>query len=192
MSAHLQPLDLLITWRRRFANLKRCHYRSCSYFEIRNRIFGAVTIFLAAAAPPLTYVATKLKVDDDPRILISATMVAALGGMLATLQIFFRDSERAERHRVAGATYAKLEADVELILAFPPTDALQFEKRIDEFRDEWARLTGASPVIPERIFQKVEHEIEPPPPVHADVSTTLPAQKGASADLATATRPPSG
>ncbi len=48
-----------------------------------------VTILLAAAAPPLTYVATKLKVDNDPTILIFATMVAALGGMLATLQIFF-------------------------------------------------------------------------------------------------------
>lgn len=130
-----------------------------------------LTIFLAATAPPLTYVATKLKVDDDPQILILATMVAALGGMLATLQIFFRDSERAERHRVAGSTYAKLEADVELILAFPPKEDLQFEKRIDEFRDEWARLTGASPVIPERIFQKVEDEIEPPPPVQASTSS---------------------
>ncbi len=189
MSECLPPLDLLVTWRRRFANLKRCHYRSCSYFEFRNRVFGVITILLAAAVTPLTYVATKLKVDNEPGILIFVTMVAALGGMLATLQIFFRDSERAERHRLAGATYAKLEADVELILAFPPTDALQFEKRIDEFRDEWTRLTGASPVIPERIFQRVEDEIEPAPPLQGNASRTSTAQESLQGDSPQTSRP---
>jgi hypothetical protein len=166
MAQRIDPYELLLTWRRRFTHLKRSHYRSCSYFEIRNRVFAVITIIFAASAPPLTYVATKLNLESEPVVLIFGTLVAALAGMLATLQIFFRDSERAERHRVAGATYAKLEGDTECVLAFPPGDEKALLNEVEKIRDEWTRLTGASPVIPEWLFRKVEREIEVAPQVH--------------------------
>lgn len=165
MAQRIDPHELLLTWRRRFTHLKRSHYRACSYFEIRNRVFAVITIIFAASAPPLTYVATKLNLESDPMVLVVGTLVAALAGMLATLQIFFRDSERAERHRVAGATYAKLEGDTERVLAFPPGDEKALLHEVEKIRDEWTRLTGASPVIPEWIFRKVESEIEQAPRV---------------------------
>lgn len=189
MSPRIDPHDLLLTWRKRFTHLKRSHYRSCSYFEIRSRVLAVVTIVLAASAPPLTYVATKLNLENDPTFLVLGTLVAALGGMLATLQIFFRDSERAERHRVAGSTYAKLEGETERVLSFPQ-DEKTLQAEIDKIRDEWNRLTGSSPVIPECIFRKVESEIEAAPPFRSksEAGWGLAAQQGAAADASRAPR----
>jgi hypothetical protein len=158
-TATTEQIALVATWQKRIQYMKIAHYQSCNKFERRNKVLGTVVIFLAAAVGPATYVFDKLKLDS-PATFLALVLLGLSAGVLATLQIFFRDSERAEKHHSAGATYAKLEMDIETLAAFPPNDGKLLEARIGSFRDEWQRLTGQGPVIPARIYRMHSKEIE--------------------------------
>lgn len=160
----LEPSQLFNEWHRRFHHLKRAHFRAAWWYEKRNRRYGRATIVLSTAAAPLTFVLAKGGLDNELYWIAVVAVVAALAGLLATLQIFDRDSERAERHRVAGGIYAKLEGDIEEMGAFLPVEPEALRIRAQAMRDEWHRLTGSSPVIPEFLFKEVEGEIEKRPP----------------------------
>ena len=151
---------LVETWRRRIQHLKMAHYQSCGAFEFRNKILGTVVITLSAAVGPATYLTEKLKTDDSPEWRAALVLLGLAAGIVATLQIFFRDSERAEKHRAVGATYAALEMDIERLAAFPPKDANKLEIAIAAFRDEWQRLTGQGPVIPQGVYKRHAREID--------------------------------
>jgi hypothetical protein len=186
----LNPSQLFDEWHRRFHHLKRAHFRAAWWYEKRNRRYGRATVILSASAAPLTFVLAKGGFDNDFYWIAVVAVVAALAGILATLQIFDRDSERAERHRVAGGIYAKLEGDVEEACAFLPGDPEALRIRASQFRDEWHRLTGSSPVIPEFIFKEVEGEIEKRPSFNILPSRAADAQHVAEADATKAASPP--
>ncbi len=163
----LLPAELFDEWHRRFHQLKRAHLRAAWWYERRNRMIGRLTIVLAVSAVPLAFVVVLLGAENRLYWGVLAAAVAAFAAILATLQVFDRDGERAERHRAAGVTYAKLEGDVEELCAFMPIDREELQRHAQELRQEWHRLTGSSPVVPERIFAAVENEIEKRPQFRA-------------------------
>lgn len=144
--------ELTVQWANRVGCLKASHYQASARYERWHIFVGCVLIFfsaLAAALAPLR----------EPFAAIVpvpywATLQAAVGliaTVLAGLQTFVRWSERAEKHRSAGATYAKLELHLEQLLTFPRDDTREV---IGNFYDEWARLTGGSPTIPPHIYHR--------------------------------------
>ena len=153
-------MSLVETWRMRIQHLKMCHYESFGYFEFTNKILGTAVIVLSAAAGPATYLVEKLKVEALTSSQVSLVVLGLSAAILATLQIFLRHSERAEKHQSAGATYAKLEMDIERLAAFPPATSGLLEREVLAFRDEWQRLTGQGPVIPQWIFRRHKKQIE--------------------------------
>lgn len=159
----LLPSELFDEWHLRFHHLKRAHYRAAWWYEKRTRLLSRFTIILAVAAPPLAFVVPLMGAETRLYWGALAVVVAAFAAILASLQIFGRDAECAERHRAAGGTYAKLEGDVEELCAFMPADRELLQRHAQELRQEWHRLTGSSPVIPEFIFNAVEKEIEKRP-----------------------------
>ena len=162
----LPPAELFDEWHRRFYQLKRAHYRAAWWYEKRNRFMGRLTIVLAALVAPGALVLTMVERDGQFYLPALAALVGALAGILASLQVYDRDSERAERHRVAGNTYAKLEGDVEELGAFMPADGDTLQQRAQGLRNEWHRLTSNAPVVPERIFNAVEREVDQRPRLH--------------------------
>lgn len=156
----LQPAELFDEWHARFHHLKRAHYRAAWWYERRARLFARATTVLAVIAVPLAFMATMLGAQTPLAWGVLAAVVAAFAAILASLQILDRDAERAERHRAAGCTYAKLEGDVEELCAFMPADRAVLHAHAQALLHEWQRLTGSSPVIPEPIFRAVEREIE--------------------------------
>ncbi len=159
----LLPSELFDEWHLRFHHLKRAHYRAAWWYEKRTRLLSRFTIVLAVAAPPLAFVVPLMGAETRLYWGALAVVVAAFAAILASLQIFGRDAECAERHRAAGGTYAKLEGDVEELCAFMPADRELLQRHAQELRHEWHRLTGSSPVIPDWIFKAVENEIEKRP-----------------------------
>src|SRR3954451_18667022 len=140
LASAIQYGPLLADWLRRFHNLKRAHFRAAWHFERRHRRYGRITIALSTAVPPVLVLLgqpdARTVLTGLPYIFLALGLVAAIAGTLATLQVFDRDSERAERHRVAGSSYAKLEADLELLVASMPA-ANELASKVSEFRDEW-------------------------------------------------------
>jgi len=159
----LQPAELFDEWHLRFHLLKRAHYRAAWWYERRNRALSRITVVLAVMAAPLAFGMSV--VDLETRVYWGALagVVAVVATILACLQVFDRDGERAERHRAAGGYYAKLEGDVEELCAFMPADRALLQRHAQALRHEWHRLIGSSPVIPEKIYAAVEKDIEKRP-----------------------------
>ncbi len=146
--------ELVGSWALRVQRLKIGHYTAASRFERRSSRLGVVVIIVAALAPAISYLSASYNMSGDWRFVVATATLLFVSGMLATLQIFLRDSERAEKHRAAGATYAKLEMDIEKLLAFMPSDPEAMHSAVESFRDEWSRVTGGSPVIPQDIYDR--------------------------------------
>lgn len=70
---------------------------------------------------------------------------------MASLQTFLGDSERAEKHRVAGAKYGSLGRELEYILTI---DQEFSETRINELRTRLDDLAIESPNNPLKIYRK--------------------------------------
>jgi hypothetical protein len=166
----VDQLKLVETWRTRIRHLKMAHYEAYGSLDRTNKWLSAIVIAASAAAGPATYLVDKLKVESLTSTQVGLVLLGLSATVLATLQIFLRHSERAEKHHAAGATYAKLEMDIERLAVFPPETSERLASDVLMFRDEWQRLTGQSPVIPERIFRRYRRDIEgdstgPPAPV---------------------------
>lgn len=146
--------QLIRTWAYRVQRLKIGHYCAAARFERRGVRLGVIVICISSIAPAVAYIASAYDVAGDRWVVLGIAMIVFISGMLSTMQIFLRHSERAERRRAAGATYAKLELEVEKIAAFLPQEALSQRQSIEDLQDEWERVTGGSPVIPQDIYER--------------------------------------
>lgn len=123
--------ELTKQWVERVSCLKVAHYQSAGHFERRNALIGGILIFMTAAVTTLTTLRLAY-----PNLFLWWHLVIAVAGLLSTvlagLQTFFRWSERAEKHRTAGATYARLELQLEKLRSF---EQEADEKNVDDFYD---------------------------------------------------------
>ncbi len=85
----MTPLEALTAeWRVRVNRMKNAHYRAATLFERIHLYLGV------------------------PVIVLSSIVGTAV---FASLQTFLRYSERADKHRIAGAKYGALNVDLELL-----------------------------------------------------------------------------
>ena len=94
--------------------------------------------------------------SDEVRII--AGVLAILAAILAGLQTFFRFGETAERYRVVGIGYEKVEKETEEILALQIKENIQEE--IDALRDEMNKLANDSPDIPSHDHLKQRSDVD--------------------------------
>ncbi|MEY3300353.1 MAG: hypothetical protein RLZZ597_3613 [Cyanobacteriota bacterium] len=151
--------DVAKKWHKRVACLKDAHLQSSNHYERLNALLGASLISASALAGTLSALAPL--VPEHGRIWSVATpLVSFVATVLAGLQIFFRFSERSERHRQAGSNYAKLEMILDFWEAAPanstgPGVSEPIPKHsLSAILNEWAWLTGGGPVIPRAIYAK--------------------------------------
>lgn len=146
--------QLLESWRVRIHNLKRAQYAASARFWFWNKVVAIIITLTSTSILPLNYLAVTQEWFKHYPIGIAIAALGLISAVLATLQLFFRFSERVEQHRASGATYAKLETKIEMLCAFPPASEESLQKEVKDFHDEWAKLTGGGPAIPARIFNK--------------------------------------
>jgi len=86
-------------------------------------------------------------------------LLSVLAAVLASLQTFLRFSELAEKHRVAGARFAALKHEIELIIAMPPSSQDKLREMLSELDQRWAKLREDSPNIPGKIWRRIERTL---------------------------------
>src|SRR5438105_12055408 len=89
------------------------HYDAQRHFNRRHGIIGSA----AAVSSALAAVAALKGVDHALPFIV---LLSVVGAGLAAFQTFFRDSDRANRHRLTGAGYAAVRRDIDEALALPP------------------------------------------------------------------------
>jgi hypothetical protein len=155
------PAELIKHWRFRAHRVQLAHYESARKFGHRHLWLGFPAIILSTVVGTSVF-ATLAKSADQvgrPWLQIIIGLLSVLSAVLASLQTFLRSSELAEKHRLAGARFANLKHDLELLATMPPPNSDQLRDALSVIEQRWAKLREESPNLPEKIWTRIEQTL---------------------------------
>jgi hypothetical protein len=141
--------DVLEEWYLRVSVTQRAHYLSADHFGNKKYWLGIPTVILATLVG--TAVFATLQKDPDPLLQILVGLASVVAAILSSLQTFLGYSERAEKHRLAGAKYGALGRELETLRALPDGAS---NERMDRVRERLDVLAVESPNNPQSIYLK--------------------------------------
>lgn len=154
----LSHTSVLNEWYRRTSVTQRAHYLSADHFSKRKYWLGVPAVVLATIVGTSVFAALSLKPDPWLQILIGLASLAA--ATLTSLQTLLGYSERAEKHRLAGARYGALGRELEMMLL---TGAPISSAQTESVREKLDALALESPDTPQSIYYKAgAGELEAP------------------------------
>lgn len=141
--------DVLDEWYRRVAVTQVAHYLSADHFGARRYWLGIPAIVLSTLVGTSVFATIQKQPELWLQIVVGLASVAA--ALLASLQTFLGYSERAEKHRLAGAKYGALGRTLEQLRA---SETLPSTEVIDGVRKRLDDLAIESPNNPLPIYRK--------------------------------------
>ena len=118
--------EMLTDWYQRVSVTQRAHYISADQFSYKKFLLGIPALGLSAFVGSTVFATLQKQPCLPLQICIGFASVAA--GLLTGLQTFMNYSERAEKHRVAGAKYGALGRELEQLRSSgvePSTEVLE-------------------------------------------------------------------
>jgi hypothetical protein len=119
--------------------------------------FGVPAIALSAAVG--TSVFATLGQNPAPFVQITVGLLSVASSVLISLQTFLDYAGRAERHRAAAARYKAMIRELEQVLT-PETPATLPSAQMAGLRDRLDALEQDMPVVPERIYDRIQDRYE--------------------------------
>lgn len=147
-----QQRSVIEEWSSGFMFLRKAHYAAAVSLSRRNYWLGIPALFLSTIVG--TTVFSTLNQNPDPFWRIIVGFLSLITAVLASLQTFLKLSERAEKHRLAGARFAALRKETEQALALPPQTDDELKTWFSSLRQRWDKLSEDSPTIPPSIWEK--------------------------------------
>jgi hypothetical protein len=141
--------EVLDEWYLRVCVTQRAHYLSADHFSTKKYWLGIPAVVLATLVG--TSVFATLSAQPDPWLQITLGLASVTAALLTSLQTFLGYSERAEKHRLAGAKYGALGRELEELLAKPESLTAEQIKRVRERLDV---LAMESPNNPQHLYYK--------------------------------------
>jgi hypothetical protein len=133
------------------------HDRAARHYDrIRNWLGGSATVLSAVVG---TSVFTAL--SDKPsntQIQISVGSIAVLSAILTGLGSYLNLAERVEKHRFAGIKYKEAVRELERLLSVSVVNLSNADSSVTQFRDRFDQLEESAPVVPERIYARIEEQ----------------------------------
>jgi hypothetical protein len=141
------------------------HYRASKLALKKHYWIGIPSIVISTAIGTSIFASMNDNPSDLAKVVVG--LVSFLGAALTSLQTFFKFSELAEKHRVAGAAYGDIKRKLDILkleyaMKEPASreDALKQLKIISEILGELAK---ESPEIPDEAFKQAKKiELETP------------------------------
>ena len=105
--------DLLKDWFHRARVSQFAHYDETNRLNRLHRSLGTATAVLAAISGTSVFAT----LNDQPHLYwkLLVGLIIVLAAVLAALQTFLNYSERAEKHRVAGARFGSIRREIEVL-----------------------------------------------------------------------------
>lgn len=147
---------LVMVWETDLRIICHSHYAAAVRAAKRNYYLGIPSIVLTALVGTSIFYA----IDKSPNLYlqITAGMLSMVAVVLSSLQTFLKWSERAEKHREAGAKFGALLKELENKRAFV-TNFSNLEEWSHDFRKRWDAVSLDSPTVPEKLWnQKLKEE----------------------------------
>lgn len=148
-----EQLEKLKEWQGNFQRFLGGHYEAANRCERLNLWLGIPVVILSALVG--TSVFSALRSETTPAwAKIVVGLVSILVAILGSLQTFLRFSERGEKHRIAGASFAALHKEVDQLLVLSPNSDPKLEAAMTSLRTRWDKLSKESPTIPRDIYAR--------------------------------------
>lgn len=141
--------DVLTVWYQRVSATQHAHYLSADHFARKSYWLGIPIIALTTLVG--TSVFATLQKQPELWLQIAVGLASVLAAVLASLQTFLGYSERAEKHRVAGAKYGALGRELEVMIRSSDTTS---EQVVSELRKRLDGLALESPNNPQWIYHQ--------------------------------------
>jgi len=142
---------------------RAAHYRASRDALIKHYWLGIPTILISTAIG--TSIFASLRTDPTEGLKIIVGFVSFLSAVLSSLQTFFKFSEVAEKHRVAGAAYGDMKRKLDILkLQYSMKEHTSREDALKELKlvsEALSELAKESPGIPDKAFKqakKIEEE----------------------------------
>lgn len=150
--------DLLRHWRFRVHRVQLGHYLAGRHYDLMHLLLGIPAVVLSAIVGSAVF--SSLATEGLPvgcTVLVGFLSIASL--VLTALQTFLKYSELAERHKIAGARFADLKHQIEMVAVFDIEDRDAVRLKLESVEKLWARVREESPNLPARIWDCVEKEL---------------------------------
>jgi hypothetical protein len=141
--------NVLEEWYLRVSVTQRAHYLSADSFGRRKYWLGVPAVMLSTLVGTSVFAGLEKQPEFWVQIAIGLASVAA--ALLMSLQTFLGYSERAEKHRLAGAKYGALGRELEELLAGSDEPA---QDRMTRARERLDVLAVESPNNPQWVYYK--------------------------------------
>lgn len=157
----MTPNDLILHWRFRVHRMQLAHYQSARSFEKRHLWLGLPAIALSTIVGTSVFATIEQTADNSRKLWLQITigLLSVLSAVLVSLQTFLRYAERAEKHRVAGARFANLKHEIELLSTMPPPNPADLRQALADIEGKWSKLREDSPNLSEAIWKDVERTL---------------------------------
>lgn len=157
MGESLDAADLIRHWRFRVHRVQLAHYEA-------GRRFGHLHLWLGLPVVALTTIVgtsvfATLQESTHTSIQIAVGLLSVTSAVLAGLQTFLGYATAAEKHRIAGARFASLKHQIELLATLPPPDEQQLRDALADIEKQWSTFREDSPNIPGRIWRRIENSL---------------------------------
>jgi peptidoglycan hydrolase CwlO-like protein len=150
--------ELLKRWHKRLRESQFAHYESAKMLSRANLGLGIPVVIFS------TLVGTSVfaTIQSNPNLLIQITLglLSMVAAVLASLQTFFRYSERAEKHRGVGARYGAIRREIEQVIANPQTEYSNAKETLDSLRTKIDSLADEAPEVSSQTWKRVLKQLE--------------------------------
>jgi hypothetical protein len=164
--------DLLDYWRFRIHRVQLAHYECARHFERLHLWLGLPAVALSTLVG--TTIFASLSKTTDIALQIGVGLLSVVAAVLTGLQTFLRYSELAEKHRLAGARFANLKHRIELLSTFPPANEGELNGSLQAIEEVWSKLREESPMLPGRIWRRIEQTVRLGAPFYPESSEKTP------------------
>jgi hypothetical protein len=147
------PEELVLAWLRRARESQMSHYAMANRLVKQNHWIGIPVIVIAALVGTSAF--ASVLSDLIPIWAKVATGAASvLAAVLASLQTFFKFSERAERHKTFAAKFGAIRRELETLHA--SGRAAQEASFVNVLREKLDRLAEEAPPVPVDVFKEIQ------------------------------------
>lgn len=150
--------DLLRHWRFRVHRVQRGHYLAGRRYDRMHFLLGIPAVALSAVVGSAVF--SSLAAKEQViwwTVVVGLLSITSL--VLTALQTFLKYSELAERHKIAGARFADLKHQIEMIAVFQTPDKEAIRLKLETVEQLWTKVREESPNLPAGIWSGVEKEL---------------------------------
>lgn len=147
------PEELVLAWLRRARESQLSHYEMAARLARRNLWMGVPVIVITAVVGTSAFASIVAELVPT-WAKIGAGAASVVAAVLASLQTFFKFSERAERHKTFAAKFGAVRRELETLHA--SGRATQETSYVAVLREKLDRLAEEAPAVPAEVFTVIQ------------------------------------